>query len=349
MRALISVVTLVLALLLSQPQVYCKDEAAQETPEIIVQPATTIDLDSACKDGAPVRRGFALSLAGGGARGAAHIGVLKVLEKEHLRPTLIAGSSIGAFIGALWASGIPAAEIERLITSGEFRQAFFPTPLRVQSMLYFPRYALARLLFIKPDIGIYSGKSIARFINKHLPHGVRNFEDTPIPVTVTAINLLDTRPVWLSKGSIAEAVRASCSIPFLYRPLKREGQRLVDGGIRENLPTEVAQAAGSPSVVAVRLHGYLSKLAPNKVDTNLEFLDRIASIFMAEIEQKSVANADVLIEPEVQNMHELAFTKEDLAEAIASGEKAAQLAVPRIKKLLDDQALVKNAPKNTEL
>lgn len=343
---------LLISFLLSTNMVSAKSEEKSSdnaVQEVIAQPATTME-PNGVYDKVPANKvGFALSLAGGGARGAAHIGVLKVLEKENLRPDFITGSSIGAVIGSLWAAGMSAAEIEQLITSGKFRKAFFPIPLKLKGALHFPFYALLRLISIKPGIGIYSGKSITRFMNSSLPAGVANFQDTKIPMAVTSINILDTRPVWFTKGNIAEAVRASCSIPFIYRPLKRDGQILVDGGIRENLPTDVAQAAGAPLVVAVRLHGYLNKISPKKVDTNLEYLDRVASIFMAEIEQKSVPEADIVIKPQIHYMESLSFTAENLNKAIVAGEAAALEAVPSIRKLLKEQAFAKREAKNKSL
>src|SRR5262249_19095674 len=173
---------------------------------------------------------LALTLAGGGARGAAHIGVLKVLDEEGIRPDFIAGCSMGAVIGSLYAAGLSGRDIERLALNGQLKKAFFPIPLPLKSVLYFPQYWLCRLAAIHPDIGIYSGKSLARFMEKHLPPNVRNIEDTKIPIAVTATNLVDTRSVWLTKGNIGEAVRASCAVPLLYRPVARNGASLVDGG-----------------------------------------------------------------------------------------------------------------------
>lgn len=297
-----------------------------------VSPAGTLGVGGVRLQCAPT---MALTLAGGGARGAAHIGVLKVLEKEGIRPDFISGSSIGAMFGALYAAGVPACELERLSLNGELKKAFFPRNRHLQSLLYGTRYALQRLTFVmKPKIGLYSGKSLEKFVAANLPCGVTRMEDLKIPMAITAIDLVDTRPVWVTRGNIARAVRASSSIPFFYRPINGAGRSLVDGGIRENLPTQIAEAAGAPVVVAVKLHSYLEKQPKSEFDTIFDYADRVTSIIMAEIEGKAVANADVLVEPKVQFMNIHSFNRNDMARAIAAGEQAAIEALPEIKRRL---------------
>lgn len=278
---------------------------------------------------------FALSLSGGGARGAAHVGVLKVLEAEGLRPDFIAGSSAGAMIGGLFAAGVPAAKIEELVLSPKFKKAFFPRPEYIQSALYIPRYALMRAVGMKPLIGLYSGKSLSKYMRKHLPPGVENIEDTKIPFAATSVNLEDTKTVWITKGSLAEAIRASSTVPFVYRPKQLDdGSALVDGGMRANLPTEAGQAAGAPIVIGVKLHSYLEKVGKEKFDTLWEYGDRLTSILMAEIESKTMKDADILIEPEVEYMNIYSFKRDKLVKAIAAGESAARDALPKIREMM---------------
>jgi NTE family protein len=278
---------------------------------------------------------LALTLAGGGSRGAAHIGVLKVLEKEGIKPDFISGASIGGLIGCLYAAGLSADQLEELATNGKLKKAFFPVPERIQSFFYTTRYAMSRMMFIHPKIGLYSGKSIAKFIDKNLPEGVENFEDLKIPFAVAAVDLVDTKPCWITKGKISTAVRASNTVPFMYRPIgPKNGPQLVDGGIRDNLPTDLAAALGAPVVVAVKLHSYLEKESRKEFDTNFAYADRLTSIFMSEIEAKGVSKADVLIEPKVQFMDMRSFNKEEMSKAIAAGEVAAREMLPELKRRL---------------
>lgn len=312
--------------------------STKNEPAAIAQPAAPLGLEATIARLKSSRTGkprLALTLAGGGSRGAAHIGVLKVLEREGIKPDFIAGSSIGGMIGALYASGLSAAQIEKLALNGELKKAYFPLPQKVQSFIYSIRYGLCRMVLIHPKIGLYSGDSIAKFVEKQLPKGVENFEDLKIPFAVAAVNLVDTKPVWMSKGKISTAVRASNTVPFIYRPIgPKDGAQLVDAGIRDNLPTDIADAIGSPLVVAVKLHSYLEKVPLKEFDTNFDYADRITSIFMAEIENKGVSKADVLIEPKVQFMNMQSFNKKEMSKAIAVGEQAAEQALPEIKRRL---------------
>ncbi len=287
---------------------------------------------------------LALTLAGGGSRGAAHIGVLKVFEREGIKPDFITGSSIGAMIGCLYAAGLTPAQIEELALNGKLKKAYFPRPKNLQSAMYSVPYFMARAVLLKPKIGLFSGKSISKFLDKNLPPGVENFEDLKIPLAITAINLVDTKPVWMSKGKLSQAVRASNTVPFMYKCVgPKDGPQLVDGGIRANLPTDIAGSVGTPLVVAVKLHSYLEKVSPKKFDTNTDLADRVTSIFMAEVEAKGVGNADILIEPEVQYMTMHSFDRESMARAIKAGEVAAEQQVAEIKRRLATDVAHKEA------
>jgi|AGTN01.1.fsa_nt_gi Predicted esterase of the alpha-beta hydrolase superfamily len=199
---------------------------------------------------------------------------------------------------------------------------------------------------MKPLIGLYSGRSLANYIRKQLPEGVENIEDTKIPFAATSVNLADTKTVWITKGSLAEAIRASSTVPFVYRPKEVDDTVLVDGGMRANLPTEVGQAAGAPLVIGVKLHSYLERVDKERFDTLWEYGDRLTSIIMAEIEAKTMKDADILIEPEVEYMNIYSFKPDKLAKAIAAGEAAARAALPKIREMLQTrtaQADVGNA------
>ncbi len=306
----------------TSPQEEALERAPSGAPSAVVEPRTAPKL--------------ALTLAGGGARGAAHIGVLKVLEAEGIKPDFISANSCGAIVGSLYAAGVPVKEIESLFLNKKLQKAFFPRPRALQSMLYVPRYTFIRMLTpFSPPIGLFSGKSLAKFIDKHLPPDVRNIEDLKIPSAFTAVNLVDTKPVWMVKGSISRAVQASCTVPMLYRPVKIDGALLIDGGIRSNLPTQLAEAAGAPLVVAVKLHSYLNKVPEKGFPNITAYVDRITSVVMAEVEGKAVSDADILIEPKVQYVPLETFNEPELiASAIKAGEDAARAALPEIKRRL---------------
>lgn len=281
---------------------------------------------------------FALTLAGGGARGAAHVGVLKVLEKEGLRPDFVCGNSAGAMIGGLYAAGMPVSEIEKLVLSKEFQKAYFPRNRKVQFFSYGFKYLMARSILIHPSIGIYSGKSLSDFVKKHLPSNVKNIEDTPIPFSAAAVDLYTTKAVWLNKGDLSTAIRASNSVPGFYRPVQVGEHLLVDGALKTNLPTEIAEAQGSPIVVGVRLQSYLGRVEKKEYDTLLDYGDRLANIVLAGTELQGAGEADILIEPKLPYMKLTAYRADELQHAIEEGERATRKILPQLLELRNQRA-----------
>jgi NTE family protein len=273
---------------------------------------------------------IALTLAGGGARGVAHIGVLRVLEKEGIKPDFIAGTSMGAVVGSLYCAGVPLDEIERLVLSGKMEKGFLPSGLKWQAAKYVPLYLLKRAFQIKPLIGLYSGKSIAKFINKNVPTTSKNIEDLKIPFAAIGTNLLDTRPYWITKGDIGKAVQASATMPFVYRPVETEGRLVVDGGMRTTL-RDIAKASGARTIVAVKLQSMLDATSDKPVRTLLGYAERLTTMVLAEIESRAVAGADVIIEPDVKGSTMGSFAREDVLRSIQAGEDAARKLIPQIR------------------
>lgn len=283
---------------------------------------------------------FALTLAGGGARGAAHIGVLKVLEAEGIRPDFVSGSSIGAVVGGLYCAGVPISEIERLFLNGEVGKAFLPSSLGFQIVKWTPTYLMKRMIGMKPPIGLYSGTKIARFMQKNLPPDKQCLENFNIPFSAISCNLLDTKPVFIAKGNAGEAIRASSSVPLVYRPVKAPGGgELVDGGVRSNLPTDAAQATGAPLIVAVRLHSALETESAKNMRLLFPLTDRILSIYLAEIEAKATHDANVVVEPNVGFMRVFSINdRSALQRGILAGEDAARKQLPAIRAALRREA-----------
>jgi len=172
-----------------------------------------------------------LALGSGGARGAAHVGVLKVLEREGIKVSAIAGSSIGAMVGGAYAAGIPLSRIEEeWMTTSRTRlfRSFLPT---------FPR------------AGLSSGAGLRRYLREIL--GDVRIEELPIPFAAVATDLDTGEPVVLRKGPLVEAIRASTAIPGIFQPGRWEGRLLVDGGLVEPLPIRVCRELGADIVIAV--------------------------------------------------------------------------------------------------
>lgn len=172
-----------------------------------------------------------LALGSGGARGAAHVGVLKVLEREGIKVSAIAGTSIGAMVGGAYAAGIPLSRIEEewLTTSRrKLLRSFLPT---------FPR------------TGLSSGAGLRRYLREIL--GDVRIEELPIPFAAVATDLDTGEAVVLRSGPLVEAIRASTAIPGVFQPVRWEGRLLVDGGMVEPLPVRVCRELGADIVIAV--------------------------------------------------------------------------------------------------
>jgi NTE family protein len=279
---------------------------------------------------------LALTLAGGGGRGAAHIGVLKVLESAGLKPDFVAGSSIGAMIGALYCAGVPLAQIERMFLNGEMKRAFEPIPIGLAALRFLPGYCLPRAIGFKPSIALYSGSSISQLMKRYLPPNCTRIEKFPRPFAAIATNIMDTRSCWLTTGYAPDVVRASCSVPGVYKPMAEGARRLVDGGVRANLPTRPANALGAKVVVAVRMYASLKGDRPESFRTVRTFADRILSMALSEIEENGTDGADVLIDPQLGNMPMYEFNQQKMRAAIAAGEVAARRMLPEIRKKLQE-------------
>lgn len=172
-----------------------------------------------------------LALGSGGARGAAHVGVLKVLEREGIEVAAIAGSSIGAMVGGAYAAGLPLSRIEEeWLTANRARllRSFLPT---------FPR------------AGLSSGAGLRRYLREIL--GDVRVEDLPTPFAAVATDLDTGEAVVLRRGPLVEAIRASTAIPGIFQPVRWEGRLLVDGGMVEPLPIPVCRELGAEVVIAV--------------------------------------------------------------------------------------------------
>jgi NTE family protein len=168
----------------------------------------------------------ALVLSGGGAKGLAHIGALEVFQERGIAFDLVVGTSMGAIVGALFAAGRSPAEILALARK---------TPW-------------LSLLGLSPREGVFSRRKLSGFLAEHLPP---RFEDLPLPLVVTAVDLERGRPLYLRQGELVSAVLASAAYPGLLAPVEREGVLLVDGGVLDNLPVDAARFLGAEEVYAV--------------------------------------------------------------------------------------------------
>ena len=283
-------------------------------------------------------RRIGLALGGGGARGLAHIGVLKVFEKEHIPVDIIVGTSIGALVGGAYAAGMGSDAIEKrleeYLESPEFQssaiRAFEGAHERegekgiahkIQN--YFRnRYYMVQAL-LKP--GILSNEDFKETIDYFIPD--IQIEDAEIPFRAVATDLVSGKQIVFSSGSLRQAVLASCAVPGAVEPLKEGDMLLSDGGIICLVPISVARKEGADIVVAVGVdRDVCSSEALNNV---IDIYYRASEIMSNELEEYELMDADVLIQPEVGNLHWSSFSQ--ATSLIQEGERAAIEKLPLIR------------------
>lgn len=275
----------------------------------------------------PRRIGWALS--GGGVRGLAHIGVLKVVERERLPIHLIAGTSMGGFIGALFASGSSASKLES-------------EAIRLSS----PRQLLPLLDLALPRRGLFHMNSLTDYMDRWL--GALTFEELRIPLAVVAVDLNAGHKVILKEGSLAEAVRATTAVPGLLAPLRRGDQLLVDGGLLDNIPADVARDMGADVVVAVDVSSddtspdlvYQSRLIPAGIADAINVLWRTVIVMTQEANRTSweASQPDVIVRPAIPPGVTTISGLTSAQDIIAAGELAMEDALPRLRGILNSQA-----------
>ncbi len=179
-----------------------------------------------------------LALGSGAAYGLAHIGVLKVLEREGITVDVISGSSIGSLVGTLWAAGYSAVELEKLVAGiASPQKAFF------ELIGFFD--------FLLPHHGFFRGDQICRFLSRYL--GQKTFQDLKIPTKVVAVDLYSSQQVVFESGRVLDAVRASISIPGVFKPFAYKSSHLIDGGVLDPLPVRTLVEDGIHKIIAVNV------------------------------------------------------------------------------------------------
>jgi len=308
-----------------------------------------------------------LALSGGVVRGISHIGVLKVLEREKIPIDLIAGTSIGAIIGGLYASGVKASEMERLVRTTELRKL---------------------IDFTVPKTGFIAGKRIESYIRNIIKN--KNFEALPIPLSIIATELNRGEKVIFNQGSLTKAIMASISMPGIFEPVIDHNSILVDGGLVDPIPVDLVKEMGADIVIAIDLTidikqtnlseikkeesafteyferelvstelGYLKSFLRKKKIKLPSFLRKflkpkkmlelLFGIGLPEIVKYRVRSMDILgnqlakeklkypyvdiiIRPEFEGVKWTEFDKTN--EIVRAGEIAAEAAIPKIKKLI---------------
>jgi NTE family protein len=273
-------------------------------------------------------------LSGGGARGTAHIGVLKVLEEMHVPIDAIAGTSMGAVVGGLYASGLSAHDIEKIMTSINWQDAFRDRPPREdldlrrkeedETFLVPYHFGLRDGHIVVPK-GLIQGQKLTETLRRlTLPVArITDFDELPTPFRAVATDLESGDQVVIGSGDLTSAMRASVSLPGVFAPVEREGRLLVDGGIADNVPVDIARAMGVDVLIVVDVS---SPLLPRKELTSAPVIsNQMVSILIHRSSQAQLATLtpkDVLIRPALGDASAFDFAR--VARVIGAGEKAAR-------------------------
>lgn len=247
-----------------------------------------------------------LALGSGGARGLAHIGVLKVMQREGIPVDVIAGSSMGSLVGSLYAAGLDLDMVEGLAVHLKRKHWLDLTV---------------------PRRGFVTGEKVKEMI-RLLTRG-RSLEELPIPMGVVATDLNRGERVVFQTGPLDLAVRASISIPGIFEPVRWQGRTLVDGGVMDRVPVSVVKEMGAEVILAVDV---VPRTTSVRIENIFDVIAQTLSVMEREILNQRLLEADVLIHPDLTDISPTAFTR--VEECICLGEEAALLQVDRIKGLI---------------
>jgi len=268
------------------------------------------------------KKKIGLALSGGAARGLAHIGVLEVLQREGIPIDMIAGTSAGALVGAVYACCRDSEKVKKHALSIDWKK-------------------LASLLDLSFRMsGLLKGKKIVKLLAEYIG-GNKNFSDLEIPFSCVATDIDTGEEVVINTGSVPEALRATISIPGIFTVVKHGERYLVDGGLTTPVPVDIVRKMGADFVIAVNVNPQvterLSKSSEKRLKAGKEpniFHIMMQSLYITTyvVARSSLANADIVIEPDLRNLGAGDFQK--ASEMILVGQQAAADAIPEIKRKL---------------
>ena len=303
------------------------------------------------------RERVGLVLSGGAARGLAHIGVLKALEEQGVAIDAIAGTSMGAVVGGLYAAGYSVAELEELAISLDWQQALSDDPPRED--VPFRRkqddrdFLVKQKLSFRDDgtlglpLGVLQGQNLAVLLEKLFARAgaVEDFDELPVPFRAVAADIATGESVVFSQGYLALAVRASMSIPALLTPVEVDGRLLVDGGISDNIPVDIARQMGVDRVIVVDIGSPLA--TTESLHTVFDILNQSVALLTrrnSEAQLATLTSSDILVQPELTGYGITDFARgQDL---ISAGYRATDVLQWRLAELAQPLPAEQKLPSN---
>jgi NTE family protein len=280
---------------------------------------------------------WALVLSGGGALGLAHLGVIKILKRENLIPKMIVGTSMGAVIGALWATGRTFEEMQEIALD-------FSISNYLEGVSYrFPSSKLTKVLQAGEAFGnlltrrgIDNGIRIRTFLNGLF--GEKSFQDTEIPFYCNAVDLLTGHEMIMNDGPLADGIYASMAFPGFFEPLERGEELLCDGSVRNNYPVWIARHFGCRKVLGVDA-GNFSRVSSGSIENGISVIFR--SFITACQTQKRTWNDKASLTLHLGSSKMSSFDFNDAAQLIKTGEDTAEKWIGRIKRTIYSPAPIR--------
>ncbi|WP_248920985.1 patatin-like phospholipase family protein [Pseudomonas entomophila] len=290
-----------------------------------------------------------LVLSGGAARGIAHIGVLKALEEQGVRIDAIAGTSMGAVVGGLYASGYSVAELEKLATTLDWQQALSDAPPRKD--VPFRRkqddrdFLVKQKLSFRDDgslglpLGVIQGQNLALLLESKLAHtaDIRDFDKLPIPFRAVATDIASGEKVVFRRGHLPRVIRASMSIPAVFAPVELDGRLLVDGGMTDNIPLDVVREMGVDLAIVVDIGTPLRNR--KQLATVVDVLNQSITLMTrrnSEEQLASLRREDILVQPPLASFGVTDFGRAQ--DMIDAGYRATIALTPRLAGLRQPEA-----------
>jgi NTE family protein len=264
-------------------------------------------------------KSFALVIAGGGLKTVGAIGALKVLEREHVPISYIYGTSCGAVIGALYASGVPIKDIEAMFVSGKWQRVVGHR--FVMKALSLPLRGAVPGLERNKWPGVLAGDHYEKFLKANLPS---TFAELKIPFRAVAVDLCTGDNVCLRTGDLPHAVLASCAMPPLVKPVEWGNALLVDGGVRGNLPVALARQNNEGDIIIACSSAGQIRLRSKEYFRSIPKLNRrAADILFHQTDTTAMNDSDILIEPDIDDVPMMTKDPKKVQAAIDAGELAA--------------------------
>jgi NTE family protein len=287
---------------------WARAQAISRTLLLLCVPALLFSCQSTPIVAKPKTPRVALVLGGGAAKGFAHVGVIRVLEQEKIPIHMIVGTSVGSLIGGIYASNPDSFQLEW-------------TAFKID------RNDILDFSLVYSKFGPVQGLRLEGFVEQTVK--VKKVEDTKLPFYPVATDLNTGETVTLEKGSLGKAIRASSAIPGIFVPVNFGKRTLVDGGVSDNLPCDIARAKGADIVIAVNLQKDIKSF---DITSLVDVIGQSVNIMMFEAMKTKLKFADVVIEPDTRGVAMFDFTQKKAL--MEEGIRATKLAIPKIRSLL---------------